>query len=206
MCLVADAVITADRNKDDDHDDQDHDVASEGALCRTSAAVACSRLVLGLREGLLEARRVRSARMRSSSSDAGSSFGSWRANLPEKAFFKAGRSTSILLRSDAHCPCVCSGIVSPCASSRGAGLNCHEEFDLAIESMQEAVTLAGKRTGRSAAWRNLRGRWSRVKSRGIGQPSWMVQAGRGCLSPYLTSKICACLGDNQRAFARLDQA
>ena len=103
-------------------------------------------LVLGLREGLLEARRVRSARMRSSSSDAGSSFGSWRANLLGKAFFKAGRSTSILLRSDAHCPCVCSGIVSPCASSRGAGLNCHEEFDLAIESMQEAVTLAGKRT------------------------------------------------------------
>ena len=144
--------------------------------------------------------------MRSSSFDAGSSFGSWRANLPEKAFFKAGRSTSILLRSDAHCPCVRSRIVSPCAVRFGAGLNCHEEFDLAIESMQEAVTLAGKRTGRSAAWRNLRGRWSRVKSRGIGQPSWRVQAGRRCLSPYLTSKICACLGDNQRAFARLDQA
>ena len=59
--LVADAVITADRNKDDDHDDQDHDLASKGALCRASAAVACSRLVLGLREGLLVARRVRSS-------------------------------------------------------------------------------------------------------------------------------------------------
>ena len=144
--------------------------------------------------------------MRSSSFDAGSSFGSWRANLPEKAFFKAGRSTSILLRSDAHCPCVRSRIVSPCAVRFGAGLNCHEEFDLAIESMQEAVTLAGKRT------ETLGGLAQPTRPLVSRQKPWNWsaelegQAGRRCLSPYLTSKICACLGDNQRAFARLDQA
>lgn len=81
-----------------------------------------------------------------------------------------------------------------------------KNFELAIQSMQEAVSLSSKST------ETMCGLAQAYAAAGLKSPATKIireldaQADRRYVSPYLTSKIFACLGDSERAFACLEQA
>lgn len=81
-----------------------------------------------------------------------------------------------------------------------------KKFDVAITSMQEAVSLSGRST------ETLSGLAQAYAAAGMRAETEELlreldqQANQRYVSPYLMSKIFACLGDKRGAFARLDRA